>query len=105
MTNETVVLKAAAYRLVCPECGRVHFVTRHRASIQCKCGATVTVGMPKHNFGNGNVPAGVPIVASYRWTCRDCLAIHYESQAVPTVQCSRCGATFEVDAVEHEPQT
>lgn len=104
MTDETITLQAAAYRLTCPECGRSHFLPQDTRFVECECGKTIVAGEPTHCFDDSAIPAGVPVVASYRWTCPDCRKTHYEPRANLTVRCAKCGATFEVNAVEHGPQ-
>jgi uncharacterized protein (DUF983 family) len=105
MTNERVVLRAAAYRVACPACGELHFLPQDSRFVECRCRRMIATGDPQHRFDEDAMPpAGVPIVASYRWSCPDCHKAHYESQVCPAVHCDRCGAAFEVQSAQHGPQ-
>jgi ribosomal protein L37AE/L43A len=102
--DETIKLRAAAYRLICPACGQPHLLPRDTRFIACDCGRMIAAGAPQQRDDDRIAPAGVPVVASYRWSCPDCRKTHYERRARLTVHCAQCGATFAVDATAHEPQ-
>ena len=104
MTDERITLQAASYKLVCPSCGGSHFLSEDTRFVQCECGKTIATEEPRHCFDGASTPVGVPVVASYRWSCPDCTKMHFEPSAVLRVRCGGCGATFEVAAAEHGPQ-
>ena len=105
--QDRVILHAASYQVACPHCGARRLVSHLPPFLECSCGSQIRLAEPQHNFGGegaADQPPGTPVVASYRWQCPECGKTHFEYRARLTVWCSKCGATFQVKALEHAPR-
>lgn len=104
--DKGVILHAASYQAVCPRCGARRLVSELPPALECGCGAVIELADPRHNYGDDGepVPPGTPMVASYRWRCPECGRTHFEFRARTSVRCSKCGAAFRVEALEHAPR-
>lgn len=100
--QNTIVLVAASYRVLCPSCGREHLRSAVHRFIECECGKMIATEGPAHHFDDQEIEEpGVWKVASYRYPCPDCDATQFEARVVEWVTCDKCGARLEVAAANH----
>lgn len=99
--SKGIVLTASAYKVLC-ECGKTIFTNDMPYSIQCgECERVLVMGERQHNFGGRELRVGVPVVASYHWTCPDCGRKNFVGRSEKKVTCSRCGSEYDVGSVTH----
>lgn len=101
MTDETVVLEAASYTVVCPRCGRTRYTAAPTRFVECECGTMIVTTGPRHRFPATVGEVGVLVVASYRWRCPDCGRTGYVPTVTGRVRCPECGGTFGVACARH----
>lgn len=99
--HNTVVLTAASYRLLCPNCGREHLHSTVQRYLECPCGKMVATEGPVHRFDDDREELGVWQAASYQYSCPDCDGTQFEARVVERVTCDRCGARLEVESATH----
>jgi len=101
VTDETVVLEAASYSVVCPVCGRARYVPSPTRFVECECGRVIVTTGAKQRFQTTAAEPGDLVVASYRWRCPDCSRTNYEPVVAERVRCPGCGSTFGVECAKH----
>jgi len=101
LTDETVVLTAASYSVVCPVCGQVQYTTAPTRFVECRCGRMVATTRARHRFQTTAAEPGVLVAASYRWRCPDCGRTNYEPAVTERVRCPGCGGAFGAACAKH----